>query len=108
MVKVAGSSDGDYKIKQGIGQGNINKHIHPVVNGAYYHEENGSLGAYHIDPHYPVNSSRTMDSPMQCQKNQKTEGNAYTDKKRIHISPFQKPLPAVLPFHPGVRRQPCG
>jgi hypothetical protein len=108
MVKVAGSSDGDYKIQQGVRQGNINKHIHPVINCADNHQENGGLGAYHIDTHNPVNGCRALDSPVQSQKNQKTEGNAYTDKKRIHFSLFQKRLTAVLPFHPAGRQLPCG
>ena len=108
MMKITGSSDGNDEVKQGISQGNINEHVHPVVDGADYHQENSGLGADHIDTHDPVNGCRAMDSPVQSQEHQKTEGNAYTDKKRIHINPFQKPLPVVLPFHLEVRQQPCG
>ena len=48
-----------------------------------------------------------MDRPVQCQEHQKADGNPYTYKKRIHINPFQKRLPAVLPFHLEVLQQPC-
>jgi len=64
MVKVARSSDCNDKIKQGIGQGNIHKHVNPVVDGADYHQENGGLGADYVDTHDPVNCCRTMDSPV--------------------------------------------
>ena len=76
MMKVAGSRNGDYKIKQSIGQGNIYKHVNPVINGADYHQENSGLGADYVDTHYPVDGCRTMDSPVQRQEHQKTEGNA--------------------------------
>ena len=81
MVKVARSSYGNEKIKQSISQRNIYKHVNPVINGADYHQENGGLGADHVNTHDPVYGSRAMDSPMQSQKHQKTERNSYADKK---------------------------
>ena len=108
MMKITGSSDGNDEVKQGIGQGNINEHVHPVLDGADYHQENGGLGTDHVNAHDPVNGSRAMDRSVQCQKHQKAKNNAYTDKKRIHISPRQKLLPIVLPFHLEVRQLPCG
>jgi hypothetical protein len=81
MLQIAGSRDGNDKVKQGISQGNVHKHVDPVVNGADYHQENGGLGPDHVHAHDSVNGSWTMDSPVQRQKHQKTEGNSYTDKK---------------------------
>ena len=76
MVKVARSSYGNEKIKQSISQRNIYKHVNPVINGADYHQENSSLGADYVDTHYPVDGCWSMDSPVQRQEHQKTEGNA--------------------------------
>jgi len=81
MLKVAGSGDGNYKVKQGIGQGNIHKHIHPMVDGADYYQQDRGLGADYVDTHDPVNCRWAMNNPVQCEKHQKAERDAYADKK---------------------------
>ena len=77
MLKITGSSDGNDEVKQGISQGNVHKHVNPVVDGADYQQENGGFGADHVDTHDPVNGCRTMDSPVQCQEHQKADGAAH-------------------------------
>ena len=81
MVKVARSSYGNEKIKQSISQRNIYKHVNPVINGADYHQENSSLGADYVDTHDPVNCRWAMNNPVQCEKHQKAERDAYADEK---------------------------
>ena len=71
MLKIAGSRYGNEKVEQGIGQGNIHKHVYPVVNCADYNQQDCGLGADHINTHDPVNGCRTMDRSVQRKQHQK-------------------------------------
>ena len=91
MLEVAGSPNCDDKIQQGIGQGNINKHINPMIKGTDQHQEYRGFGADDVDAHDPVYGRRPMDSPMQSKQHQETERNSDAKKKNIHLSSLENP-----------------
>lgn len=104
MLEVAGSPDGDDKIQQGISQGNINKHVNPMIKGSDQHQQDRGFGADDVDAHDPVYGCRSVDSPMQSEQHQETERNSYAEKKNIHLASLENPGQPVLHFS----RQPCG
>lgn len=57
VLEITGGPDGDNEIQQGVGKSNINKHINPVIESTYDHQQDRGLGADNIDTHDPVKGS---------------------------------------------------